>query len=135
MLARRVGPLLSCIACLPVVASVVLTASAPEAPSGPPPDQAHVVMQDGKLVMHRTVWKPVHETRTREVTRPNGQRATEAYTVKVMVAEEQLQTVASDDYRVYSVAGQAIGASEAAERFVKETAVLVSRSGKMLDQA
>jgi hypothetical protein len=98
------------------------------APSGPQPMPTRAIVQDGTLYRQQALFVP--ETRTRLVT-VDGKMREEAYTV--MVPQIQVASTPKEGYRVFTIEGKLLTDAEVATALAKETEVLHSIHGKLMD--
>ncbi|MGV3485045.1 MAG: hypothetical protein ACO1RT_11565, partial [Planctomycetaceae bacterium] len=97
-------------------------------PSGPPPMPTRAIVQGGSLYRQQATFYP--ETRTRLVD-ADGQRREVEYTV--MVPQLTIASTPKQGYRVYTVDGRPLTDDEVATTLAKETEVLLSVQGKLID--
>jgi hypothetical protein len=119
--------LIGLLCCLPLTATSAQAAHTTP-PSGPPPMPTRVIVQDGTLYRQQALFVP--ETRMRLVE-VDGMKREEVYTV--MMPQSQVASTPKDGYRVYTIEGQPLTDAEVATALAKETEVLHSIHGKLID--
>lgn len=101
-------------------------------PNGPPPRAVSVILQGHTLYYEQVMFMFVPEERTREVIK-DGKRALETYTVMHMDGKYFVQSLPKGSFLVFTVGGKRLSDEEVKASLAKETAVLMSPVGKLLD--
>lgn len=103
-------------------------------PAGPPPQQLLVRMdKEGRLVLRHKVTEYVPETRVKTFTDKDGQPQKVEYTVNVPRQVEKESVHDPKKVKIFSAAGKRIAPNSLADRLAKETPVLVTFDGRMVD--
>ena len=104
----------------------------------PPPERGPFVtdawLKDGALLIERTITKLVPQVRTSVVRTADGKMTTLSTTVQVPVKEKVTATLDFKDFEIQKRDGKAVSSDDVKKVFKERTTVIVSTSGKAVDE-